>query len=442
MLKRDSSLRQINILKIIKKITKRRLILDHEASLKDYYFFTSWADSYGGWNLKRIIEKKDNLINNLKSTIKYIIFYSIANIEKYKLSGTIKKNKKKNLIISYTNNFKISKKYDDYFSCKIKDSNKTHWFLINFDNFKKIKKLPKNLSIFSKNKNFFYLNLKFYYNLIKYFFIILLDKKNLINFQFNKFLRREIVKILAESDFSKVFIPYESQPHQHYLIKIIKKFNKKIKIIGYLHSSLTPLPTDFIYKNSYEPDMLIVHGASQKEILIRYLGWNSKKIKIINSFRYRKKPKDFFTKKIFLPFSLKRASQLLFNLRKFLEMYNLDIKKFKIINHPYMSNSRQHIEFMKKSKSFKNFQKNFQFRRKDISIVIGVSAIILEMLENKLEVIHICSEPIYEKHSEDIWKNIVVKKLEEGIYSYKLKKIKTLINFGKKNDFEKKFNIY
>ena len=71
---------------------------------------------------------------------------------------------------------------------------------------RKIKKLPKNLSIFSKNKNFFYLNLKFYYNLIKYFFIILLDKKNLINFQFNKFLRREIVKILAESDFSKVFI--------------------------------------------------------------------------------------------------------------------------------------------------------------------------------------------------------------------------------------------
>ena len=68
-----------------------------------------------------------------------------------------------------------------------------------------------------------------------------------------------------------------------------------------------------------------------------------------------------------------------------------------------MSNSRQHIEFMKKSKSFKNFQKNFQFRRKDISIVIGVSAIILEMLENKLEVIHICSEPIYEKHSEDIF---------------------------------------
>ena len=39
-----------------------------------------------------------------------------------------------------------------------------------------------------------------------------------------------------------------------------------------------------------------------------------------------------------------------------------------------------------------------------------MSAIILEILENNIEVIHICSEPTYEKHSNEIWKNIEVKK--------------------------------
>ena len=85
-------------------------------------------------------------------------------------------------------------------------------------------------------------------------------------------LKFEITELLKNSNFSKVYIPYESQPHQHYIIKIIKSFNEKIKIIGYLHSSLTPLPTDFFYKRFYEPDKLLVHGLNQKDILIKHLG--------------------------------------------------------------------------------------------------------------------------------------------------------------------------
>ena len=51
-------------------------------------------------------------------------------------------------------------------------------------------------------------------------------------------------------------------------------------------------------------------------------------------------------------------------------------------------------------------------------------------------------EPIYEKHSSDIWKNIRVEKLANGVYSYKIKKFKSLINFGKKNSFIEKYKIY
>ena len=88
-----------------------------------------------------------------------------------------------------------------------------------------------------------------------------------------------------------------------------------------------------------------------------------------------------------------------------------------------MLNSNKHREFIDRVKNLKDLKLSQNINYKNISIVIGVSAIILEMLENNIEVIHVCSEPIYEKHSSDIWKNIRVEKLANGVYSYKIKKI-------------------
>ncbi len=441
-MKRDNKLSELQILKKIKKIIYKNIISDKEISLNDYFFFTSWSISFGEWSLKKILDKKPNLFYSIKSFFKYSLIYSIADLQNYKLSNEVKKSNKKNLIISYTNNSKILKYFDDYFSCEIKNSKKTHWFLINLDYYKNFKNLPKNLTLLSKQKNFFYLNYKFYFNIIRFLYLILFYKKKIKNNQFYKVLKIEIIKTLKRSNFSKVFIPYESQPHQHYIIKVLKSFNKRIEIIGYLHSSLTPLPTDFFYKRFYEPDKLIVHGSTQKDILTRHLGWKSKKVKNISSFRYNYKRKKFFMKKIFLPFSLQNSTQLITNLKIYTEIYNIDLKRFKIINHPYMKNSNNHLKFINKIKQIKFLGKYSTKNDKYISIVVGVSAIILEMLENNIKVIHICSEPIYEKHSEKIWKNISVTKLGEGIYMYKIKKMNTLINFGNKSNFKEMFKIY
>ncbi len=433
---------QTKILEQIKKIVKSNLILEPEISISDYFFFTSWSDSYGKWNLNKILKKRINFFENLNYLIKYAIIYSIADLEKYKLTYSKKKNKSQNLIISYTNNYKLLKNYDNYFSCVIKKSNKTRWFLINLDRFKRIKNLPYNLTVLSKQKNYFYFNLKFYLNIFKFIFFILFFKKKIYDDKFFDTLKSGILQILKKSNFSKIYIPYESQPHQHQIIKIIKSFDKKIKIIGYLHSSLTPLPTDFIYKKKYEPDILIVHGLAQKEILVKHLGWQSKNIRNLKSFRYTKKSKSFFTNKLFLPFSLNKPDKLKFNMKNFLELYSIKINQFNIVNHPLMLNSTKHKNFINEIKNIQTLKKNSKNQIKNISIVVGVSAIILEMLENNIEVIHICSEPIFEKHSSEIWKNIIVKELVKGVYSYKIKKVKSLINFGKKNEFQNKCKIY
>ena len=61
-----------------------------------------------------------------------------------------------------------------------------------------------------------------------------------------------------------------------------------------------------------------------------------------------------------------------------------------------MRNSRNHLKFIEKIRNIKFVGKYSKQNDKNISIVVGVSAIILEMLENNIKVIHICSEPIYE----------------------------------------------
>ena len=44
-------------------------------------------------------------------------------------------------------------------------------------------------------------------------------------------------------------MPFESKPHQHAIIKTLKENNKNIKVFGFIHSTLSPLPTDYFLKS-------------------------------------------------------------------------------------------------------------------------------------------------------------------------------------------------
>ena len=114
---------------------------------------------------------------------------------------------------------------------------------------------------------------------------------------------------------------------------------------------------------------------------------------------------------------------------------SIDKNSYKIINHPYMCNSSRHLKLIDLISSLiiKNSTKNQQ----KFTFVVGVSAIIPEILENGQDVIQFCNEPLFEKHSETIWKNIISEEIYEGVYHYKLKKFGSLINFGRDNIFKK-----
>ena len=84
----------------------------------------------------------------------------------------------------------------------------------------------------------------------------------------------------------KIIFPYESQPFQNAFISTVKKSKKKIKLIGYDHSS-NPFPVYNTY-NFNSPDLLYVHSDASKFFYSKYFKWPTEKVKKIPSFRITK----------------------------------------------------------------------------------------------------------------------------------------------------------
>ena len=80
---------------------------------------------------------------------------------------------------------------------------------------------------------------------------------------------------------------------------------------------------------------------------------------------------------------------------------------------------------------------------KRIPIFFG-STTIFEGLEIYSEVIHICSDPVFEGLNENFWPYIRIKKFSNHVFSYKLLKSGEYIIFGNKtikNNFINSINL-
>ena len=62
-----------------------------------------------------------------------------------------------------------------------------------------------------------------------------------------------------------------------------------------------------------------------------------------------------------------------------------------------------------------------------------MTSAVLESLENKVNVIHICSDPVFQSYSETIWPNLKVKQLSPFTFQYNMESPGKHINFGTNN---------
>ena len=426
----------------IKLIYKARKIINLAKSkninyfLYDENYLTTWSNNLGNLILKK------NYYNVILfyfifiyRVIKNFFFYN----SKYKVRYFFDNKKKfKNIVFTYYSyKFKDQKKnffFDSYFSSRICNSKQTLWIIFNIDknNYK-----PRD------DENIIYIDAYIINNFFLKCFLIFeiffkfIFKKNFFNNNLFSAIKFSIDKIFEfPNSVKNRYLPFESQPHQLFLLKYIKEKKNNINTFGYLHSCLPPVPTEFFYNNFL--DKIIVHGNQQSKILVKYLGWKKKDVIKTSSFRYI--VSNIKKNGIYLPYDFSNEEIILQKIKYLLTSNLLKNKsRFRIFNHPHKIRSLKHKQLIIKINRLLDLYGGNA--NSDYSIFLGSTASLLEALEKNIKVIHVSSNPLFEFHTSKIWNNILCKEIDPFIMMYKLKRKNTIINFGQKNFFIKSFKL-
>ena len=114
-----------------------------------------------------------------------------------------------------------------------------------------------------------------------------------------------------------------------------------------------------------------------------------------------------------------------------------------IKNHPATLNSKKHLLLIKNIKEIiKKNKIKFGNKFKKISIFIGSTTSITLALEQKIDVIHISEDPIFDTFNSKIWNDLIVTRLDRFIFKYKLKENKNILKItnSNKNKIQKYLN--
>ena len=416
---------------LLKKCNKKNFL----PKSNSVFYLSTYTQSFGSLIV-------DRLLNRSKvSTILTIILKEFFSSSSRQFKSITQKSKKTytKIIISWAKekDFSINGSYtDSYLNTNSRKDKNLLWFLIYTD--KNIpKKIDSNICLFqtiNKGFNFFNIiklitsNLLFLFKDTNYFLSQISTHNNLsihLSNAFKKFLNKDLKEIL---------INYEGQPFQNEIIRITKKFNKKVKIIGNVHAPLMSIPTNFFYKN-FSPDKIIVNGPDIKFLFVKYLGWNSKKIKIKKSLRILNIKKDM-SNTVFLPNNINSPKLLMNSFNLLMNDSDYNLNDFKIKLHPQQLNLKSHqivAQNLQKLLQIKKKMGNFK-KEKNLSVFIGATGSIIEALERNVEVIHICEDVILEPYLSELYPNIISEKIHNNIFRYKLKKKRTLLILGDKSN--------
>jgi hypothetical protein len=328
--------------------------------------------------------------------------------------------------------------HDRYFNISSIDEPNIFWFLISIDGYIP-EQLNDNICILKQRKISFKNNFSFFF---KSFLPELWKSKFkwkrifqtlVYDSLYANAIAREVYLLKTKGYiFDRVIQPYEAQPYQNEINRLLKIQNPHIKTIGYIHSTIPPLPTCLIKRNG-APEYLFVHGFGQLEILSKFLGWRHENLFNISSLRYQLKKEEKFGGWIFLPYDFDQNQQILQAFESFL---NLQVpNSLPVLNsrcHPARLNSIQHkvlinklnnLMFKYKNRFSPNVKSNF-------SIFIGATSAIIEALERGTDVVHISTRPIFETYQTDIWNYLSVEQINPQLFKYKLLKKGSYILLG------------
>ena len=269
----------------LNKIKKKNIDISKSA----FCYLNTYSPSPGYAKITNWLKKKDSIKDYI-----LIIFTHIISVARYSNFILInKKNQKfEKILITWgkKTDFINGSFYDKFTNSKSNRLKKTIIFLIYLDEILP-KKIPENVIILYNKKKF---NFIFFFRIfLKFFLINIFSLRKFFHYFSSQTVFAEIVNenlfsILSEKKVSKIILPYEGQPFQNYVLNNLKKKYRGITSIGFIHSMVPALPLNFI-KRDGSPDLIYLSGVSQKDLFVKYLGWNKKDIRIIDSIRIKKR---------------------------------------------------------------------------------------------------------------------------------------------------------
>ena len=423
-----------------KALTKSKLYLNKFGKTKfdkrknNIFYLSSYVNCIGLIKIKNFLKLNVNPIKKIYIILKDI-FYSAYYVNNYCHKFESKYNFNQ-IIVSWANKKNFNKKgvfYDKLFNINSNyKKKKILWYLL-YNDKDLPEKIDKNIILFQpiKFKSFNIINLikviSANFNKISlgldYFLNSISSHAYLGEIVFNNFTKfyKNNIKIIK--------IPYEGQPFQNEIIRVVKSRNLKTKVIGYMHGAPLPLPTNLI-KKSYSPDKIIVNGADQRKCFEKFLGWKKKDIIIKPSSRF--KSKNIIKKNlIYLPANIKKPRIILESLANLIENKLINLHHVKIKEHPAALGFSYAKPLIEKIMKLRKKQENLNnYKYKDVLIFVGLSGGVIEALEKNLNVIHIVEDNQIDLYNKEIWPNVINKQLFKNVYVYKLKKRGQMIKFG------------
>jgi hypothetical protein len=233
-----------------------------------------------------------------------------------------------------------------------------------------------------------------------------------------------VLALVQGRTFASVLLPYEAQPFQHTIFRALKRQDPRIQTVGYLHSALPPLPADLIHRSG-APELLLVHGRGQADILARHLGWSPASLVTIKSLRYQLADDRPFGGLIFLPYAFRDARVIEETFEDLLrKSIPGSLPRLAVRNHPVMDGSKRHAHLQSRLEelmlAYANRFSPDATPRRPVSIFIGATAAILEALERGITALQICSQPLTESHDAQLWQSLRVERLGKYLFRYEL----------------------
>ncbi|MDC0248130.1 hypothetical protein OAK00_03160 [Pelagibacteraceae bacterium] len=406
-----------------------------------------------GWDVSSGLTKIRSQIN-LKKIFTFFKAYSrdligIGYQSNYHITNSKKKKNYKKILITWASkkDFKKDGSLNDiYFKINSKKINNTLWIVIYMD-IELPKKLDKNILILKNvkkpNFNLFYFFKIIYKTLIENNF----NLKKLLHYSsshsnFGDIVLNNIKPYLLNKNIKKICMPYEAQPFQQMVIAEVKQYNKKIKVIGYVHDC-EPLTPNLIYKKN-SPDLLLLPGKKREKYFCKYLNWPKNRLKTTASFRYYKEDfRKILKNQILLPSGIYNIEKISKYFEDFLKnSSNRSLQPIKVRTHPAATNQKLQIKLKSKLEKVINENKNKfsnNLKNKNTTIVIGITSLLIVALENDYKVIQICMDPEIQTYSHFFSPDIESVKISENVMRYKIKKFGGCLKFGSKKNSIKNF---